>query len=676
MKANRPYVMLIAWLMISCVLHAGEDHGQAGEFLRYGIGGRALGMGRAFVAVSDDASGLYWNPAGMVGAHRLEMMSMYSDLYLDSRYTYIGIVLPRPNDKLRPGLLRFLAGPSTAFGFGWVGLSMSGYEQRTEYGQYLGDFSIGENAFLVGWAREEVGGWGIFRYGWTGKLINQGFPGLVASQDMPVESGKRDWTAGLDIGMTFQPIHAPLLRLISLRYLLPFRVGVSAQNLVRPGWSGTTGGGDSFPVVLRYGVSYRWILKDWIPSSWRSMAKLLGHTQILTTFDREVYDGADQGMYFGAEGIFSMFHHKLQLMPRFGLNNRTEGTSFGIGMLIPFKPTAALKLDYAYGDHPYMYDDNRLFLTVQLGTEKGPAYFTRKARTETTPGMAARNHLLRVLAEYPNDHVDEAVEMLAELEDSVRVRRYYGLTGGLGHAEWLLMDARRLLKQGKVGAAKRKAKKAAEEYHPFFIQPEHELQDEDLLNYGEVLLILGQLQDADMVLHEVEEPSLRYYFLTGSCKKYIGDMDGAIASFSQAVRRFEQEQNYLSMVSLSFLGLGEAFIRKGQYETAQTTLQVLIRRYAYRLDADYPRYPIYADDYIIDDAQFLIGLAELKMERYADGVASLLKTQRFFPGLSYGDTVERLAENMIRALGEADWNELDEMALQLEDEYFENHQLP
>jgi hypothetical protein len=36
-----------------------------GQFLKIGIGARAAGMGGAFVAVSDDPSAVYWNPAGL-----------------------------------------------------------------------------------------------------------------------------------------------------------------------------------------------------------------------------------------------------------------------------------------------------------------------------------------------------------------------------------------------------------------------------------------------------------------------------------------------------------------------------------------------------------------------------------------------------------------------------------
>jgi hypothetical protein len=37
----------------------------AAPFLQFGVGGRATGMGKAFTAIADDPSSLYWNPAGM-----------------------------------------------------------------------------------------------------------------------------------------------------------------------------------------------------------------------------------------------------------------------------------------------------------------------------------------------------------------------------------------------------------------------------------------------------------------------------------------------------------------------------------------------------------------------------------------------------------------------------------
>ena len=44
-------------------------------FLEIGPGARSLGMGSAYVSVANDASSLYWNPAGIVNISRPEVQS-------------------------------------------------------------------------------------------------------------------------------------------------------------------------------------------------------------------------------------------------------------------------------------------------------------------------------------------------------------------------------------------------------------------------------------------------------------------------------------------------------------------------------------------------------------------------------------------------------------------------
>ncbi len=44
---------------------AGAADKYAADWLSYGAGARALGMGGAYVAVADDATAAYWNPAGL-----------------------------------------------------------------------------------------------------------------------------------------------------------------------------------------------------------------------------------------------------------------------------------------------------------------------------------------------------------------------------------------------------------------------------------------------------------------------------------------------------------------------------------------------------------------------------------------------------------------------------------
>lgn len=44
-----------------------------GSDLGMGIGARAIGMGGAFVSIADGASSVFWNPAGLTDAKRLQM---------------------------------------------------------------------------------------------------------------------------------------------------------------------------------------------------------------------------------------------------------------------------------------------------------------------------------------------------------------------------------------------------------------------------------------------------------------------------------------------------------------------------------------------------------------------------------------------------------------------------
>ena len=44
-------------------------------FLRIGVGARAEGMGEAFVAVANDPSAVFWNPAGLASLQRRENAS-------------------------------------------------------------------------------------------------------------------------------------------------------------------------------------------------------------------------------------------------------------------------------------------------------------------------------------------------------------------------------------------------------------------------------------------------------------------------------------------------------------------------------------------------------------------------------------------------------------------------
>ena len=55
----------------------------AAKFLSVGIGPRANAMGGAFSSVVNDASALYWNPAGVADLTQNEAMFTYTSLFKD-----------------------------------------------------------------------------------------------------------------------------------------------------------------------------------------------------------------------------------------------------------------------------------------------------------------------------------------------------------------------------------------------------------------------------------------------------------------------------------------------------------------------------------------------------------------------------------------------------------------
>ena len=55
------------------------DGGDAGAFLKNGIGVRPISMGKAFVAVADDVHAGYWNPAGLATLNTTQVSAMYSN---------------------------------------------------------------------------------------------------------------------------------------------------------------------------------------------------------------------------------------------------------------------------------------------------------------------------------------------------------------------------------------------------------------------------------------------------------------------------------------------------------------------------------------------------------------------------------------------------------------------
>lgn len=61
-------LLLLGWSCIAVLAASAENY--TGDFLTNGVGGRALGLGGAYVSIADDATATYWNPAGIASVAR------------------------------------------------------------------------------------------------------------------------------------------------------------------------------------------------------------------------------------------------------------------------------------------------------------------------------------------------------------------------------------------------------------------------------------------------------------------------------------------------------------------------------------------------------------------------------------------------------------------------------
>ncbi len=66
----------------------------AAPFLTIGVGARGTALGGAFTATVDDATALYWNPAGLAQMTSSEAVTAHSEWLADVNHDFVGVAVP------------------------------------------------------------------------------------------------------------------------------------------------------------------------------------------------------------------------------------------------------------------------------------------------------------------------------------------------------------------------------------------------------------------------------------------------------------------------------------------------------------------------------------------------------------------------------------------------------
>ena len=91
-------IMMVGTAALSEPAFAGDRLTNVGTtsaaFLEVGIGARSMGMGGAFVAVANDATAMYWNPAGLSRVHQMSGIFEQVQWVTDIQFNFLAASIP------------------------------------------------------------------------------------------------------------------------------------------------------------------------------------------------------------------------------------------------------------------------------------------------------------------------------------------------------------------------------------------------------------------------------------------------------------------------------------------------------------------------------------------------------------------------------------------------------
>jgi len=241
----------------------------------YGAGARAMGMGGAFVAIADDASAVYYNPAGISQLERAQFSGLHVTLWEGVNYDVINFVIP----TLDYG----------SFGVGVMRIGVGEIMRRDQYNIKRGEFDYHQEQYLLSYSLHITENMSV---GLTGKLSSQSLDNYNASG-----------FAG-DIGALFRiPGHPQLTLGLNIQELFASGMKLKSRN-------------ENDPTNLKVGLGYE-ILFGGLDN------------RIRFAVDVDKTERKDPITHFGAEADWGG-----NLFVRSGVE--PSGVSFGGGVAVGF----------------------------------------------------------------------------------------------------------------------------------------------------------------------------------------------------------------------------------------------------------------------------------------------------------------------------------------------------
>lgn len=299
------------------VFGAADVGASTAQFLQLPLSVRAAAMGEAFTGVSDDASAILWNIAGLSRVDDPEIQVLHATRWEGVNDEFLGAAVP--------------LGPDTTLGVGGIYDHLAPFNSTGDPGAETGKYS--NLAVELGAARR-LGG--VLSVGLGGKFLRESLAGDASSG------------FGLDAGVLAE---APG-RL--------WTVGAVVQNVGHVGSLQGGGGHEPLPTTYRLGLALRPIDRP--------------RTRLLCSADLRYSDYEDTVAGVGAELGVGAVRKSILIRAGYQGNERLQdlgggtGFSFGAGVRL-----AALQLDYAFIPYGSLGHTQRFALTYRfLKTQASP----------------------------------------------------------------------------------------------------------------------------------------------------------------------------------------------------------------------------------------------------------------------------------------------------------------
>jgi tetratricopeptide (TPR) repeat protein len=183
MSLGIAFGMLLLLLPLQTVFAQDGDGGTESNLSILGYGARAIGMGKAFTALADDPTAVYWNPAGLEFLYQQSVTLFHTTLWEGTNYEFLGYAYPTLN--------------LGSFGFGIARIGVSDIPQTDVDGLEVGRFSNEEYQVFLSYAKKMPFN---LTPGISIRMVSRSWGGLRAEEDL------NDTGFGIDLGLLYRPV--------------------------------------------------------------------------------------------------------------------------------------------------------------------------------------------------------------------------------------------------------------------------------------------------------------------------------------------------------------------------------------------------------------------------------------------------------------------------------------